>query len=303
MSAIQGDWVGDMKRTMRTLFACFFVLAVFAIGAGSSVAEQALDCTTDHRVYRPGQLVRIECTNNSDDFVVTGITFLVTMAEGALVYNPAVPAIAVAVPPGESVEHAWDQTFMNSPLGTDGKQVPHGTYVVSVKNGKSARFRIGFSGNHLQCASGNDDLQVDVTASMVVWLDLMPTFPGPDDRVHALIRAEFINLSDEPVSIEIESVAVRRTMGGEQLFEFLVAPPVGWDGVLDPGESAGGEWTKTDLLATGTFECNAHVLGVLRVAVRSIDDDEEAERKAHDRCRTGVLLRVPTQPTTLNCVY
>ena len=54
---------------------------------------------------------------NSDDFVVTGITFLVTMAEGALVYNPAVPAIVGAFPPCGSVEHAWNQTRAARALG------------------------------------------------------------------------------------------------------------------------------------------------------------------------------------------
>jgi hypothetical protein len=287
---------------MRAFVARFLVIGLFAIGVGGSVAEQVLVCTTDQEIYRPGRPVQIACTNHGDDFVVTGITFQATTAGGAPVYNPAVPAIAVAVPPGESVEHAWDQTFLNSSLGADGEPVPHGRYAVCVRNGRSARFRIGFSRNHLGCASGNDDLHVEGTASMVVWLDLMPTFPGPEDRVHALIDAQFTNLSDEPVSIEIESVVVRREKGGAKLFEFLVTPPIGWDGVLDPGESGGGEWIKTDLLAAGAFECNADVVGILRVAVRPIDD-EGAESEAHRGCRTGNLLRIATQPTTLNCVF
>ena len=140
--------VRDMRPTMRVSFACFFVISILTMGAGSVIAEHALSCTTDKHIYSPGQLVQIECTNSGNHFVVTGITFLVTTADGGLVYNPAVPAIAVAVPPGESVEHTWDQKFINSPLGVDGEQVPLGRYVVTVQNGGPARFRIGAWRHH-----------------------------------------------------------------------------------------------------------------------------------------------------------
>ena len=137
-----------MRRTMRVLFACLFIISVFAMGSGSVIAEHALGCMTDRHVYRPGQLVQIECTNHGDHFAVTGITFLVTTVDRGLIYNPAVPEIAVAVPPRESVKHTWDQKFFNSPLGPDGEQVPRGRYVVTVKNGGPARFRIDAQGPH-----------------------------------------------------------------------------------------------------------------------------------------------------------
>ncbi len=137
-----------MRRTMRVLFACLFIISVFAMGSGSVIAEHALGCMTDRHVYRPGQLVQIECTNHGDHFAVTGITFLVTTVDRGLIYNPAVPEIAVAVPPRESVKHTWDQKFINSPLGPDGEQVPRGRYVVTVKNGGPARFRIDAQGPH-----------------------------------------------------------------------------------------------------------------------------------------------------------
>ena len=137
-----------MRRTMRVFFACLFAISLLTMGAGSVIAEHALGCTTDKQIYRPGQLVHIRCTNNGDRFAVTGISFLVTTVDGGLVYNPAVPAVAVAVPPGEGVEHTWGQVFINSPLGADGKQVPHGSYVVTVQNGGPARFRVGARGDH-----------------------------------------------------------------------------------------------------------------------------------------------------------
>ncbi len=133
---------------MRLFFASFFIISLFTMGAGSAIAEHSLGCTTDKHSYRPGQPVHIECTNNGDHFVVTGISFRVTTPDGSLVYNPAVPAIAVAVPPKESTEHTWDQTFINSPLGVDGEQVPCGRYVVTVQNGGPARFRIGARSHH-----------------------------------------------------------------------------------------------------------------------------------------------------------
>ena len=133
---------------MRVSFAGFFMISLFAMGAGSAVAEHALACATDRHSYRPGNPVHLECTNNGDHFVVTGISFQVTRADGGLIYNPAVPAVAVAVPPRESTEHTWDQTFVNSPLGVDGEQVPRGGYVVTVQNGGPARFRIGARRHH-----------------------------------------------------------------------------------------------------------------------------------------------------------
>ena len=133
---------------MRLFFAPFFIINLFTMGAGSAIAEHSLGCTTGKHSYRPGQPVHIECTNNGDHFVVTGISFRVTTPDGSLVYNPAVPAIAVAVPPKESTEHTWDQTFINSPLGVDGEQVPGGRYVVTVQNGGPARFRIGAQRHH-----------------------------------------------------------------------------------------------------------------------------------------------------------
>ena len=135
-----------MRHAMRVFFASFFVISLLTMGAGSANAEHALDCTTDKPIYRPGQPVHVECTNNGDHFAVTGITFLVTRADGRSVYNPAVPAVAVAVPPGESVEHTWDQRFINSQVGADGAQVPRDKYEVSVQNGEPGRFRIGAHG-------------------------------------------------------------------------------------------------------------------------------------------------------------
>jgi len=124
-------------------------MSLVTIGARSVIAGHGLDCTADKHIYPVGQPVLIECTNNGDDFVVTGVSFLVTTLDAGLVYNPAVPAIAVAVRPGASVERSWDQTFINSRLGGDGEQVPRGSYLVTVQNGGPARFSVGARGHHL----------------------------------------------------------------------------------------------------------------------------------------------------------
>jgi len=288
-----------MRRTTRAFIACMLASGVVLTGAGHVIAGETLDCTTDGRVYLPGQPVHIECTNHGDDFVVTGIRLLVTTANGGLVFNPAVPAMAVAVPPGESVEHTWDQTFINSPLGADGEQVPHGMYVVSVRNGSPARLRVGVQRHHSGFVFGNDDRRVDATASLIVWLDLMPVIPDLDDPVHALIDAEFSNLSNDAVRVEIESVTVRGTKRRNKRFAFLVEPPADWDDILEPGESSGGEWTKTDLIAARALECDAEVVGLLRIAIRSIDDEADEDDESHDE----KVFFLATEPTTLSCVY
>ena len=129
---------------MRPFFACLFI----SLSTMGTVAGEVLDCATNKHRYRPGEPVHLKCTNNGDAFVVTGISFKVTTPDGGLVYNPAVPAVAVAVPSRASTDHTWDQTFINSPLGDDGEQVPRGTFVATVKNGRPARFTIGDGSDH-----------------------------------------------------------------------------------------------------------------------------------------------------------
>ena len=116
-------------------------------------------------------------------------------------------------------------------------------------------------------------------------------------------------IADEAAAVFAREVGVIARRGPDAgratLFVFLVEPPAGWDGILEPGESSGGEWTKTDLLVARTFECSADVVGVLRVAVRSIDGDEEekgGEDEDDDRHDEN-LCYVATEPTILNCVF
>ena len=98
-------------------------------------------------------------------------------------------------------------------------------------------------------------------------------------------------------------MAVQRPGDQATLFVFEVEPPGGWDGILEPGESAGGEWRKTDLLSFGTFECNADVFGVLHVTVRSTDDDDEGTDEEDDEEDDGQVVHVITAQTTLSCVF
>lgn len=152
----------------------------------------------------------------------------------------------------------------------------------------------------LAAAPGGDDRGARIVASvaMMVWLDVMPTFPAPDDRVHALLDVELANRSQDPVRVELDSVTVRRADSRETLLVFAVEPPAGWDGVLEPGESFQGVWTKTELRLANPFECDANVVGIIEIAIHPARGERGERAKG-----TVTVRRVATEPTVLSCVF
>ena len=146
----------------------------------------------------------------------------------------------------------------------------------------------------LSCDDGNsgpdgDDLDVD--SNLTIWANLMPTFPPLDDPIHALVEAEFHNLSDEAVAVRVVKMFVRSTDDGRLLHVFGLEQVTDWDGYLMAGSSGSGEWRKGIALLTGRFVCDESVVGTLWFTARSAEGD---------------LLQVSPidlEPTTLACVY
>ncbi|MCP3979213.1 MAG: hypothetical protein GY716_07790 [bacterium] len=138
----------------------------------------------------------------------------------------------------------------------------------------------------------NDDgPPVGTAASMDVWLDLMPTFPPASERQHVLVEAEFVNLSDEPVLVDLEVVYVRRVDDDSLLFVFVLQPQEAWDERLAPGAISNGRWIKSHSTAFGQPECGLPVRGTIVTTVRT-----EGDRRPYAR-------RVDVGATTLACVY
>jgi hypothetical protein len=132
---------------------------------------------------------------------------------------------------------------------------------------------------------------LDITPTLIIWANLMPTFPPPPDRVHAIVTAEFRNLSEDPVVIDVVRMAVRSAESGQLLHLFRLQQTTDWDGYLPPGETGRGEWRKADAAMSGRIVCDESVVGTLWVT-GSLEDG----RRIH-------VPAVELEPTTLACVY
>lgn len=128
--------------------------------------------------------------------------------------------------------------------------------------------------------------RVEVDAELTIWADHMPVSP-PDstDRLYALVDVHFRNRSEVTVVVEVERVIVVPAAGGGPVFGFSLEQRTDWNGVLGPGESGGGQWSKAEQVTETHPPCGSDVFAI--VAIRAVREDGEP-----------VLLRRTVTPAT-----
>jgi len=125
---------------MRKALIAIGIVVALLVFSGAAQAAPHLKVDTDKKSYAIGEDVVITATNGWNDDIVTGYGYTITTPNGEVVWDGIFIEIAVLLHPGVSLEYTWDQTYLNSPLGTDYEQVEAGHYVAHDRTGGRAHF-------------------------------------------------------------------------------------------------------------------------------------------------------------------